>query len=154
VPQLVRWPGKIKPGTIINDIFAHEDWMPTILAAANGGVDTGIQGNLKKGGVNAAGKTFKAHLDGYNQMDLLTGKGPGARNEIFYFSGDGDLNAIRVGEWKIIFTEMWGALPTAWHKTPSWPLITNLRRDPYEHSSLMEKQVQKIEHDLEPKLLS
>ena len=132
VPQLVRWPGHIKPGTIINDIFAHQDWMPTILAAANGGVDTGIQAKLKKGGVKADGKTFKAHLDGYNQLDLLTGKGPGARNEIFYFSGDGDLNAIRVGEWKITFTEMWGNLPTAWHKTPSWPLITNLRRDPYE----------------------
>jgi arylsulfatase len=65
-------------------------------------------------------------------MDLLTGKGKGARKEFLYFSGDGDLNAIRLGEWKIVFTEMWGALPTAWHKTPSWPLITNLRRDPYE----------------------
>ena len=132
VPQLVRWPGKIKPGTIINDMFAHQDWLPTLLAAANGGKDTDIQARLKKGGVKADGKTFKAHLDGYNQMDLLTGKGPGAREEFFYFSGDGNLNAIRVGDWKIIFTEMWGALPTAWHKTPSWPLITNLRRDPYE----------------------
>lgn len=131
VPQLVRWPGKIKPGTIINDVFAHEDWMPTLLAAA-AGKDTDIQAKLKKGGVKADGKTFKAHLDGYNQMDLLTGKGPGTRKEVFYFSGDGDLNAIRVGEWKITFTEMWGNLPTAWHKTPSWPLITNLRRDPYE----------------------
>jgi arylsulfatase len=131
VPQLVRWPGKIKPGTIINDIFAHEDWMPTLLAAA-AGEDTDIQARLKKGGVKADGKTFKAHLDGYNQMDVLTGKGPGTRKELFYFSGDGDLNAIRVGEWKITFTEMWGNLPTAWHKTPSWPLITNLRRDPYE----------------------
>ena len=131
VPQLVRWPGKIKPGTIINDIFAHEDWMPTLLAAA-AGEDTNIQARLKKGGVKADGKTFKAHLDGYNQMDVLTGTGPGARKEIFYFSGDGDLNAIRVGDWKITFTEMWGNLPTAWHKTPSWPLITNLRRDPYE----------------------
>ena len=132
VPQLVRWPGKIKPGTIINDMFAHQDWMPTLLAAANGGKDTDIQARLKKGGVQADGKTFKAHLDGYNQMDLLTGKGPGTRKEFFYFSGDGDLNAIRVGDWKVIFTEMWGNLPTAWHKTPSWPLIVNLRRDPYE----------------------
>jgi arylsulfatase len=132
IPQLVRWPGKIKPGTIINDIFSAEDWMPTLLAAANGGKDTDIQARLKKGGVKAAGKTFKAHLDGYNQMDLLTGKGKGTREEIFYFSGDGELNAIRVGEWKIIFTEMWGNLPTAWHKTPSWPMIVNLRRDPYE----------------------
>ncbi|NOR23194.1 MAG: sulfatase-like hydrolase/transferase [Desulforhopalus sp.] len=132
IPQLVRWPGKIKPGTIINDIFSAEDWMPTLLAAANGGKDTDIQAKLIKGGVEADGKTFKAHLDGFNQMDLLTGNGPGKRKEIFYFSGDGDLNAIRVGDWKIIFTEMWGNLPTAWHKTPSWPLIVNLRRDPYE----------------------
>ncbi len=110
--QLVRWPGKIKPGTIINDMFAHQDWMPTLLAAANGGVDTGIQEKLKKGGVEADGKTFEAHLDGYNQLDLLTGKGPGARKEFLYFSGNGDLNAIRLGEWKIVFTEMWGALPT------------------------------------------
>jgi len=132
VPQLVRWPGKIKPGTIINEMFSHADWMPTLLAAANGGKDTNIQEKLKKGGVKADGKTFKAHLDGYNRMDLLTGKGPGARKEFFYFSGDGGLNAIRIGEWKIIFTEMWGNLPTAWHKTPSWPLIVNLRRDTYE----------------------
>ena len=68
----------------------------------------------------------------FAEKDLLAGKGPGTRKEIFYFSGDGDLNAVRVGEWKIIFTEMWGNLPTAWHKTPSWPLIVNLRRDPYE----------------------
>jgi len=132
VPQLVRWPGKIKPGTIINDMFSHADWMPTLLAAANGGKDTYIQEKLKKGGVEADGKTFKAHLDGFNQMDLLTGKSPGARKQLYYFDGDGNLNAVRIGEWKVIFTEMSGNLPTAWHKTPSWPLIVNLRRDPYE----------------------
>lgn len=132
VPQLVRWPGKIKPGTIINDIFSQEDWLPTLLAAANGGKDTDIQAKLKKGGVKADGKTFKAHLDGYNQIDLLTGKGPGKRKEIFYFSADGDLCAVRVNDWKVTFTEMSGNLPTAWKKSPSWPLITNLRRDPYE----------------------
>ncbi len=131
VPQLVRWPGKIKPGTIINDIFSQEDWMPTLVAAA-AGEDTDLQAKLKKGGFKAGDKTFKAHLDGFNQMDLLTGKGPGKRNEIFYFSADGDLCAVRIGEWKITFTEMSGNLPTAWKKTPSWPTIVNLRRDPYE----------------------
>lgn len=80
--------------------------MPTLLAAANGGVDTGIQAKLKKGGVQADGKTFKAHLDGHNQMDLLTGKGPGARKQMLYFSGDGDLCAIRMGEWKITFVSL------------------------------------------------
>jgi arylsulfatase A-like enzyme len=129
VPLLVRWPDKIKPGTIINDIFSQEDWLPTLLAAAG---DTQIKEKLLRGSVKADGKTFKAHIDGYNQMDLLTGKGQGKRKEIFYFDGDGDLNAVRYGDWKFIFTEMSGNLPTAWKKTPSWPLIVNLRRDPYE----------------------
>jgi arylsulfatase len=136
VPQLVRWPGKIKPGTIINDVFSHIDWMPTLLAAANGGEDTNIQARLKEGGVKADGKTFKAHLDGYNQLDLLTGKGPGKRKNLFYFDAEGDLNAVRLDHeghaWKLTFTEMSGDLPTAWKKTPSWPIIRDLRQDPYE----------------------
>jgi arylsulfatase len=132
VPQLVRWPGHIEPGTVINDMFAHEDWMPTILAMANDGKDTGIQEKLLKGGFEANGKTFKAHLDGVNQLPLLTGKGKGARNEIFYFDGPGNLNAIRVNDWKITFTEMSGGMAEAWKKTPNFPRITNLRRDPYE----------------------
>jgi arylsulfatase len=138
VPQLVRWPGKIKPGIIINDLMSHGDWMPTLLAAANGGEDTKIQERLKMGGVKAAGKTFKAHLDGYNQYDLLTkGNGHGKRDRLFYFDAAGGLNAIRIDNeghaWKITFTEMYGDIPTAWHKTPSWPIITDLRQDPYEH---------------------
>ena len=135
VPQLMRWPGHIKPGTIVNDITSHEDWMPTLLAAANGGKDTGIQEALKKGGFKADGKTFKAHLDGYNQLPLLTGKvpnGQGPRQEIFYFTADGDLSAVRWGKWKISFIDMSGNLTTAWKKSPSWPIITNLRLDPYE----------------------
>jgi arylsulfatase len=70
IPQLVRWPGKIKPGTVINDMMSHADWMLTLLAAANGGKDTDIQEKLKKGGIKADGKAFKAHLDGYNQYHL------------------------------------------------------------------------------------
>ena len=132
VPLLVRWPGKVKPGIVINDIISHIDWMPTLLAAANGGKDTGIQAKLKKGGFKADGKKFKAHLDGYNQMDLLTGKGPGARDNLFYFDAGGELNAVRWGDWKISFTDMSGNLATAWTHKPSWPYITNLRRDPYE----------------------
>ena len=105
--------------------------------ATNGGEDTNIQARLKKGGVKADGKTFKAHIDGFNQHDLLTGKGPGKRKNLFYFDGDGGLNAVRLDHeghaWKITFTEMHGDLPTAWHKRPSWPLITDLRQDPYEY---------------------
>ena len=135
VPQLMRWPGHIKPGTIVNDITSHEDWIPTLLAAANGGKDTGIQEALKKGGFKADGKTFKAHLDGYNLLPLLAGevpKGQGPRQEMLYFTADGDLSAVRWGKWKISFTDMSGNLTTAWKKSPSWPIITNLRLDPYE----------------------
>jgi arylsulfatase A-like enzyme len=135
VPQLARWPGHIKPGTIINDITSHIDWIPTLLAAANGGKDTGIQEKLKKGGFKADGKTFKAHLDGYNQLDLLTGKTPkgeGPRQEIFYFSAGGDLNAVRWEKWKITFVLQEGNITQAYKKTPAWPQITNLRLDPYE----------------------
>ncbi|UTV29653.1 arylsulfatase [Photobacterium atrarenae] len=128
VPMLVRWPGKIKPGTVINDIFSQEDWMPTLLAAAG---EPEVKEKLLTG-YSAAGKTFKAHLDGYNQMDLLTGKGPGARNEIFYFDAAGNLNALRYKDWKIHFSIMEGAINEAYRKTPSWPLLINLRMDPFE----------------------
>ena len=133
VPMLIRWPEKVKGGTIFNGITSHIDWMPTLLAAANGGKDSGIQAALKKGNFKADGKTFKAHLDGYNLLPYLTGQTEESpRKEIYYFDAGGDLNAVRWHKWKITFTEMSGALPTAWKKTPSWPIITNLRLDPYE----------------------
>ncbi len=128
VPQMARWPGHIKPGTVINDIFSHEDWMPTLLAAAG---EPDIKEKLLKGH-QANGKTFKAHLDGYDQTDVLTGKGPGKRNEIFYFDAGGNLNAVRFKDWKAHFTIMEGSINEAYRKTPSWPLIINLRMDPYE----------------------
>jgi arylsulfatase len=86
VPCVVRWPGVIRPGTVINDVMSHEDWMPTLLAAAG---DPNVKDKLKKGH-QANGKSFKVHLDGYNQLDVLTSKGPGARREFYYFSDDGD----------------------------------------------------------------
>ena len=129
-PAMVRWPGHIQPGTISNDIFSHEDWVPTLLAAAG---DPDIKEKLKKGH-QAAGKTFKTHLDGYDQTALLTGTGPGARDEIFYFDAGGNLNAIRFQDWKIHFTIMEGAINEAYRKTPSWPLVINLREDPFEVS--------------------
>jgi len=133
VPQLISWPGHIKAGSVFNGITSHIDWLPTLLAAANGGEDTGIQEKLKKGGFKADGKTFKAHLDGYNLLPYLTGKEKDSpREEIYYFDADGHLNAVRWHKWKISFTEMYGNLPTAWKKSPSWPIITNLRLDPYE----------------------
>jgi arylsulfatase A-like enzyme len=131
VPQMIRWPGVVEPGRVINDIFSHEDWMPTLLAAAG---EPGIKEKLLDGGHRANGKRFKAHLDGYDQTELLSGEGPGKRNEIFYFDAAGNLNALRYKDWKLHWTIMEGAINEAYRKTPSWPLIINLRMDPYEVS--------------------
>ncbi len=128
VPMMVRWPGTVKPGTVINDIFSQEDWMPTLLAAVG---EPDIKEKLLKGHA-ANGKTFKVHLDGYNQTGLLSGKGPGKRKEIFYFDAGSNLNAVRYKDWKIHFTIMEGSINEAYRKTPSWPLIVNLRMDPFE----------------------
>jgi arylsulfatase A-like enzyme len=128
VPMMVKWPGHIKPGTVINDIFSQEDWLPTLLAAAG---EPDVKEKLLVGH-EANGKTFKVHLDGYDQSDLLAGTGPGERDEIFYFDAGNNLNAIRYKDWKISFTIMEGAINEAYRKTPSWPIIVNLRMDPYE----------------------
>jgi arylsulfatase A-like enzyme len=131
VPSLIRWPGVIKPGTIYNDIFSHEDMMPTLLAAA--GVPD-IKEKLLTGH-KAGEKTFKVHLDGYNMMPFLKGemdKSP--RKEIFYFDAGGNLNALRYQNWKLHFTIMEGAINEAYRKTPSWPVLINLRADPFEVS--------------------
>jgi arylsulfatase len=128
VPAMVRWPGTVKPGTVINDIFSMEDWMPTLLAAAG---EPDVKEKLLKGH-EANGKTFKVHLDGYDQTELLSGEGPGKRHEIFYFDAGGNLNAIRYDDWKLSFTIMEGDITQAYRKTPSWPVVTNLRMDPFE----------------------
>ncbi len=128
VPMMVRWPGTVKPGTVINDIFSQEDWLPTLMAAAG---EPTVKEDLLKGH-RANSRNFKVHLDGYDQTDLLAGKGPGKRKEIFYFDAGGNLNAIRYQDWKIHFTIMEGAINEAYRKTPSWPLIVNLRMDPFE----------------------
>ena len=130
VPALVRWPGTVKPGTVINDIFSMEDWMPTLLAAAG---EADVKEKLLDGH-RANGRKFKVHLDGYDQTALLSGKGKGARREIFYFDAGGNLNALRYDDWKLSFAIQEGAINTAYRKTPSWPLIVNLRMDPFEVS--------------------
>jgi len=128
VPAMVRWPGHIKPGTMINDIFSHEDWVPTLMAAVG---ERDVKEKLLKGHT-ANGKKFKVHLDGYNQLDLLTGKGEGQRKEIFYFDAGGNLNAIRYKDWKLHFSIIEGDLTEAYRKTPSWPVVFNLRISPFE----------------------
>jgi arylsulfatase A-like enzyme len=127
VPALARWPGVIRPGTIINDIASHEDWTPTLMAAA--GIPD-VKEKLTQG-YRAGDKTFKVHLDGYDMTDLLSGKGPGKRKEIFYFEDDGGLNALRYGDWKLHFAikdDWWGDKS----QPRTVPLVINLREDPFE----------------------
>ncbi|MGD9255387.1 MAG: arylsulfatase [Chromatiales bacterium] len=136
VPAMVRWPGKIKPGSWSNEIVHHMDWLPTFLAAAG---EPEIKEKLKKGGVEAIGRSYKVHLDGYNILPMLTGEtGESPRKEIFYFSDDGDLTALRYNNWKLIFMEQRAeATFQAWMEPfvqLRVPLIFNLRRDPYERS--------------------
>jgi arylsulfatase A-like enzyme len=129
VPQAIRWPGVIEPGTIYNDIISHEDWLPTLLAAAG---EPDIKEKLKKGH-RANGKKFKVHLDGYNFMPYFQGKAEeGPREEIFYFGQGGELNAIRVQDWKIHFATIDGNIATGTRRVSSWPVLVNLRADPYE----------------------
>ena len=128
IPSVVRWPGVVRPGSVINGIFSLEDWAVTLLAAAG---EPDVKDKLKKGHV-ANGKAFKVHLDGYDQRDLLAGKEPGQRQEIFYFDDSGNLNAVRVRDWKATF-----ALPGDWlYGGPplpqAFPKIANLRMDPFE----------------------
>jgi arylsulfatase len=131
VPCFLRWPGVIKPGTINNDIFSHEDMLPTILAAT--GV-TDVKEQLLKG-MKVGDKTFKVHLDGYNQLDALAGKAENPRKEFFYWNDDGSLVALRYNQWKIVFQEqrehgfaVW-AEPFVQLRVPK---LFNLRTDPFE----------------------
>ena len=133
VPAVVRWPGVVEPGTVINDIFHHMDWIPTLMAALG---EPDIKGKLLEG-YQANDKTFTVHLDGYNQLDLLKGDGPGNRREIHYISDDGDYAAFRYDKWKISFLTQSSTGIDVWDTvyTPHrFPLITDLRADPFERA--------------------
>ena len=137
VPAMVRWPGKIKADSISNEIMHHMDWLPTFAAIAG---DDKIKENLKKG-QKLGDKEFKNHLDGYNFLPYLTGKEKTApREEIFYFTDDGDLAALRFNKWKLVFMEqrVEGTLQL-WAEpfvTLRLPKIFNLRMDPYENADI------------------
>ncbi len=138
VPAMVRWPGNIKAGAWSNEIMHHMDWLPTFLAAAG---EPDIKEKLKKGGVSAIDRTYKVHLDGYNFLPYLTGKeDKGPRHEIFYFSDDGDLTALRYDDWKLVFMEQRATGTLELWANPFTllrvPLLFNLRRDPYERAQL------------------
>jgi len=131
VPAVARWPGVIKPGTVINDIFSHLDWMPTLLTAAG---EPGVKEKLLKGH-KADGKKFTVHLDGYDQTALLKGEGKGARNEIFYITDDGDLSAFRYNKWKVLFTQQKSTGMDVWREPLSptrMPILVDLHADPFE----------------------
>jgi arylsulfatase len=137
VPAMVRWPKKIAAGGVSNDIMHHMDWLPTFLAAAG---ENNVKDRLLKG-YKANGRNYKVHLDGYNFLPYLTGKDKAVpRDEVFYFSDDGDLTALRFRDWKLIFMEQRvEATLKAWFEpfVPlRAPLLFNLRRDPYERATL------------------
>ncbi|MGP8233717.1 MAG: arylsulfatase [Methylovirgula sp.] len=128
VPAIIRWPGKIKPGSVENGIFSGLDWLPTFAAAAG---NPNITEQLLAG-VQLGERTYKNHLDGYNQTDLLTGSGPSARHELFYF-GEAQLGAIRIDDFKFQFYQQ----PYGWpgeKVTTDMPTIVNLRQDPFERT--------------------
>jgi arylsulfatase len=128
-PAIVRWPGKTPEGVVQNGIMSGLDWLPTFVAAAG---NDKIVDELKSG-KEIGGVTYKNHLDGYNQLAMLTGKGPSNRDEVYYF-GESSLGAVRIGDWKYSFEDQPDGWPGAKVKL-NMPLITNLRRDPFERYS-------------------
>jgi arylsulfatase A-like enzyme len=129
VPLLVKWPGTIKPGIIVNEIIAGEDWMPTLLAATG---DPNVKEKLLQG-MQVGDKTFKVHLDGYNFLPFFKGEAAqGPRREFFYFTDNGDLTALRYDDWKLSFKTIKGNLFTGTPESTNVPLVTNLRQDPWE----------------------
>jgi arylsulfatase len=130
VPMILRWPGKVPAGKVENGIVSGMDWFPTFLAAAG---NPNIAEELKQG-KQLGDRTFKVHLDGYNQLDLITGKGPSTRHEIFYFT-EGTLSAVRINDFKYRFTDQ----PQGWLGGTikvDWPILTNIRLDPFERTGL------------------
>jgi arylsulfatase A-like enzyme len=130
VPAMVRWPGKVPAGKVENGIVSGLDWFPTLVAAAG---DPSIVSDLVSG-KKVGDRDFKVHLDGYNQLDLITGKAPSARHEIFYLT-ETTLAAVRIDDYKYRFTDQPGGWLGATEKV-DWPILTNLRLDPYERTGM------------------
>jgi arylsulfatase len=130
VPAMIRWPGKVRPGTVENGLMSGLDWFPTFAAAAG---NPNIAEELKKG-KPLGDRTYKAHLDGYNQMDLLTGKGPSKRHEIWYFA-EARLGALRIDNFKFRFIDQ----PDGWpgpKVAVNMPIMNNIRQDPFERTQI------------------
>jgi arylsulfatase A-like enzyme len=130
VPMIIRWPGHVPAGKVENGIVSGLDWFPTLVAAAG---DPNIIEELKTG-KQLGDRTYKVHLDGYDQSDLICGKGPSKRHEIYYFT-EGTLSAVRIDDYKYRFTDQ----PNGWFGATvkvNWPILTNIRLDPYERTGL------------------
>ena len=128
VPCIIRWPGKTPAGKIENSIVSGLDWFPTFVAAAG---NPNIVEELKQG-KKLGDQTYKVHLDGYNQLDMITGQGPSKRKEIFYFT-ESTLSAARINDYKYRFTDQ----PDGWlgaTEKVDWPILVNLRLDPFERT--------------------
>jgi arylsulfatase A-like enzyme len=134
VPTLIRWPNMVQPRTEINDVFSAEDWVPTLVAAAG---EPNVKEKLLQG-YDAAGKTFRVHLDGYDQRELLSANGPDKRREFFYWTDDGDLAGLRYDQYKVAFMEQQAHGLEVWMQ-PLVPLrapkLFNLRSDPFERAN-------------------
>jgi arylsulfatase A-like enzyme len=133
VPMMVKWPGHIKPGGTSNEIISLLDWVPTLMAAAG---QTDIKEKLLKG-YSTEGRTYKVHLDGYNQLPMLEGKSSGARKEFFYFTDDGSLSALRYSNWKMLFSVQRAHGLEVWQNpyiALRLPMLLNLRMDPFERA--------------------
>jgi arylsulfatase len=134
VPAFVRWPGKFPAGVTLNGIVAHEDWLPTFAAAAG---EPAIKDKLAAG-VELAGRRYRNYVDGYDQTAYLSGKAETSpRNEFFYVNDDGQIVAIRYGDWKSVFLENRGEAFEVWREPFTElrvPLLFNLRRDPFERA--------------------
>src|SRR5262249_53633188 len=130
VPAILSWPGHVPADTVQNGIFSGMDWFPTLVAAAG---NPSIGAELLKG-KQIGDKTYKVQLDGYDQTNLITGKGPSARHEVFYFT-ESTLSAVRIDDYKYRFTDQ----PTGWLGATvkvDWPILTNIRLDPFERLGL------------------
>lgn len=134
VPTLIKWPGVIKPGTVYNDVFSHEDMVPTLMAAAG---EPDIKEKLLKGH-SANGRDFKVHLDGYNMLPYLKGEvDEGPRKEFFYWTDDGNLANLRYDRWKLVFMEQRAHGFAVWQEplvTLRVPKLMDMRTDPYERA--------------------
>ncbi len=134
VPLLVRWPGVIAPGTEVNEIISHEDWLPTLLSAAG---RPGVKEELRKGLV-VGGTTFKVHVDGYDLAAALKGTAKEwPRKEFLYWTDDGELCALRYGQWKMVFMEQRSHGFDVWQDpmvTLRVPKLFSLRSDPFERA--------------------